>query len=118
MSPSVHRKFLFEPNAADWTTSPRVASLELRLVRTGMWSAFRKIQLDPGPATRASCARSRLYLCARKARRDRDLQPVRVHAEPGAARTRSSTRAASRRSAPTCTRVAARMKDAKHFCST
>ncbi|MFT5286861.1 MAG: hypothetical protein ACI8TQ_003036 [Planctomycetota bacterium] len=47
MSGSVHRKFLFEPNAAEWDDSfAELASLDINMVRTGMWSAYKKISLD------------------------------------------------------------------------
>jgi hypothetical protein len=48
MSRSVQRKFLFEPNAAEWDdTFAELGDLGIELVRTGIWSAFRKISLDP-----------------------------------------------------------------------
>ncbi len=48
MSSTVHRKFLFEPNAAVWDdTFAELASLKMNFVRTGIWSGFRKISLDP-----------------------------------------------------------------------
>ena len=68
MSPTVHRKFLFEPNAAAWEEMFReLASLEMRLIRTGMWSAFRKIQLDPNAVDEAFLrALEAFYLSARR----------------------------------------------------
>lgn len=49
MSRSVHRKFLFEPNAAEWDASfGELASLGINLVRTGIWTGQRKISMDPG----------------------------------------------------------------------
>ncbi|MGE3165553.1 MAG: hypothetical protein AB7O52_11650 [Planctomycetota bacterium] len=49
MSRTVHRKFLFEPNAAVWDeTFAELAALGINLVRTGVWSGYRKIALDPG----------------------------------------------------------------------
>ncbi len=48
MSGSVHRKFLFEPNAAEWSdTFAELASIDINLVRTGVWSGYKKISLDP-----------------------------------------------------------------------
>ena len=48
MSRSVHRKFLFEPNAAAWDdTFAELASIDVNLVRTGIWSGYRKVSLDP-----------------------------------------------------------------------
>jgi hypothetical protein len=47
MSATVHRDFLFEPNAAVWDdTFGEIASLGVNLVRTGLWSGWRKISLD------------------------------------------------------------------------
>ncbi len=49
MSGTVHRKFLFEPNAAVWDETFReLRDCGVNLVRTGIWSGFRKISLDPG----------------------------------------------------------------------
>ncbi len=49
MSKSVHRKFLFEPNAAEWDASfGELASLGINMVRTGIWTGQRKISMDPG----------------------------------------------------------------------
>lgn len=48
MSRSVHRKYLFEPNAAEFSdTFAELSSIDINLVRTGIWSGFRKISLDP-----------------------------------------------------------------------
>ncbi len=68
MSRSVHRKFLFEPNAAEWDdTFAELASLKINLVRTGIWSGFRKIALDPGVVDEAWLrALEAFYLTARK----------------------------------------------------
>lgn len=49
MSATVHRDFLFEPNAAVWDdTFAEIASLGINLVRTGLWSGWRKISLEAG----------------------------------------------------------------------
>jgi hypothetical protein len=48
MSATVHRNFLFEPNAAVWDdTFAELASLGINLVRTGVWSGYRKIAPEP-----------------------------------------------------------------------
>lgn len=48
MSETVHRKFLFEPNAAVWDdTFGELSEIGFNMVRTGIWSAYRKISLDP-----------------------------------------------------------------------
>ncbi len=47
MSGTVHRNFLFEPNAAVWDdTFAELASLGINAVRTGLWSGWRKISLE------------------------------------------------------------------------
>lgn len=68
MSKSVHRKFLFEPNAAVWDDSfAELAAIDVNLVRTGIWSAYRKISLDPGVIDEAFLrALEAYYLSARK----------------------------------------------------
>lgn len=49
MSPSVQRKFLLEPNAAEWDDAfAELASVGVNLVRTGLWSGWRTVALDPG----------------------------------------------------------------------
>jgi hypothetical protein len=49
MSATVHRDFLFEPNAAVWDdTFAEIASLGINLVRTGFWSGWRKVSLEAG----------------------------------------------------------------------
>lgn len=49
MSETVHRQFLFEPNAAVWDdTFAELASLDINLVRTGVWTGFKRISPDPG----------------------------------------------------------------------
>lgn len=68
MSRSVHRKFLFEPNVAEWDDSfAELASFGGNLVRTGIWSAFRKISLDPHVVDEAWLrALEAYYLTARR----------------------------------------------------
>lgn len=68
MSQTVHRDFLFEPNAAVWDdTFAELASLKVNLVRTGVWSGFRKITLDPGVVDEAWLrALEAYYLTARR----------------------------------------------------
>jgi hypothetical protein len=68
MSRSVHRKFLFEPNAAEWDdTFAELASIGVNLVRTGVWSAYRKISLDPNVVDEAWLrALEAYYLTARR----------------------------------------------------
>ncbi|MFO0984518.1 MAG: hypothetical protein U1E76_22800 [Planctomycetota bacterium] len=68
MSSSVHRKFLFEPNAAEWDdTFAELESLGISMVRTGVWSAYRKIALDPGVIDEAWLrALEAYYLTARR----------------------------------------------------
>jgi hypothetical protein len=68
MSQTVHRDFLFEPNAAVWDdTFAELAALRINLVRTGVWSGFRKISLEPGAVDEAWLrALEAYYLTARK----------------------------------------------------
>jgi hypothetical protein len=68
MSGSVHRKFLFEPNAAEWDdTFAELASLDVNLVRTGVWSGYRKVSLDPNVVDEAFLrALEAYYLTARR----------------------------------------------------
>jgi hypothetical protein len=68
MSSTVHRKFLFEPDAAAWDATFReLASLDINLVRTGAWSAYRKISLDPHVVDEAWLrALEAYYLTARR----------------------------------------------------
>lgn len=47
MSATVHRDFLFEPNAAAWDDGfAELASLHVNAIRTGLWSGWGKITLD------------------------------------------------------------------------
>lgn len=49
MSATKHRKSLFEPNAAVWDdTFAELAACKMNMVRTGIWSGYRKAALDPG----------------------------------------------------------------------
>jgi hypothetical protein len=68
MSATVHRKFLFEPNAAVWDdTFAELAALDINVVRTGVWSAYRKVSLDPGAMDEAFLrALEAYYLTARR----------------------------------------------------
>jgi len=68
MSGSVHRKFLFEPNAAEWDDDFReLASIDINLVRTGVWSGYKKISLDQGVVDEAFLrALEAYYLSARR----------------------------------------------------
>ncbi|MEM7263614.1 MAG: hypothetical protein AAF488_16620 [Planctomycetota bacterium] len=68
MSGTVHRKFLFEPNAAVWDDTFReLNACGINFVRTGIWSAFRKISLDPGVVDPAFLRNLEgYYLSARK----------------------------------------------------
>ncbi len=67
MSETVHRDFLFEPNAAVWDdTFAELASLNINLVRTGMWGGYRKICRDGGVDEAWLRALEAYYLSARK----------------------------------------------------
>ncbi|HEX6973548.1 MAG TPA: hypothetical protein VF147_04065, partial [Vicinamibacterales bacterium] len=47
MSATVHRDFLFEPNAAVWDDGfAELASIKVNAIRTGLWSGWRKITPD------------------------------------------------------------------------
>jgi hypothetical protein len=49
MASDVHRKFLFEPNPHVWDRDFADMSREgINLVRTGLWTAWSRIMLDPG----------------------------------------------------------------------
>ncbi len=49
MSATVHRNFLFEPNAAVWDdTFAGVASADMNVVRTGFWAGWRRIADERG----------------------------------------------------------------------
>lgn len=68
MSQAVHRKFLFEPNAAVWDDTFReLAELRINMVRTGVWTGYRKISLDPGVVDESFLrALEAYYLSARR----------------------------------------------------
>ncbi|MHC4091852.1 MAG: hypothetical protein ACYSVY_16565, partial [Planctomycetota bacterium] len=68
MSATVHRDFLFEPNAAVWDdTFAELATLKVNLVRTGVWYGWRKISPTPQVVDEAWLrALEAYYLTARK----------------------------------------------------
>jgi hypothetical protein len=68
MSASVHRDFLFEPNAAVWDdTFAELASLRINIVRTGLWSGWRRISVDANVVDESFVrALEAYYLTARK----------------------------------------------------
>ena len=49
MASDVHRKFLFEPNPALWDRDfAAMAKQGVNFVRTGLWTAWSRVMLDPG----------------------------------------------------------------------
>ena len=49
MASDVHRKFLFEPNPHVWDRDfAEMARLGVNFVRTGLWTAWDRVMLDPG----------------------------------------------------------------------
>ncbi len=68
MSRTVHRKFLFEPNAAVWDATFRdLAARGIDFVRTGLWTGFRKASLDAGHVDESFLrALEAYYLTARR----------------------------------------------------
>ncbi|MGE5127184.1 MAG: hypothetical protein ACM3PV_12905 [Betaproteobacteria bacterium] len=49
MASDVHRKFLFEPNPAVWDHDfALMQRLGINMVRTGLWTAWSRVMLDPG----------------------------------------------------------------------
>lgn len=70
MSATVHRDFLFEPNAAVWDdTFGEIASLGMNAIRTGLWSGWRKISVDANVVDESAVrALEAFYLTARKHR--------------------------------------------------
>jgi hypothetical protein len=70
MSATVHRDFLFEPNAAVWDeTFAEIASLGMNAIRTGFWSGWRKISMDANVVDESVLrALEAFYLTARKHR--------------------------------------------------
>jgi hypothetical protein len=70
MSATVHRDFLFEPNAAVWDeTFGEIASLGMNAIRTGLWSGWRRISGDANVVDESVVrALEAFYLTARKHR--------------------------------------------------
>lgn len=70
MSATVHRDFLFEPNAAVWDdTFGEISSLGMNAIRTGLWSGWRKISIDANAVDESVVrALEGFYLTARKHR--------------------------------------------------
>jgi hypothetical protein len=68
MSATVHRNFLFEPDAATWDDEfADLASLGVNLVRTGVWAGYQKISSEPHIVDEAFLrALEAYYLTARK----------------------------------------------------
>jgi len=68
MSATVHRDFLFEPNAAVWDdTFAELASLDINAIRTGLWSGWRKITTDANVVDESVVrALEAFYLTARR----------------------------------------------------
>jgi hypothetical protein len=68
MSSTVHRDFLFEPDAAAWDdTFAELASIKINIVRTGVWSGWKKIALDANVVDEGFLrALEAYYLTARK----------------------------------------------------
>jgi hypothetical protein len=68
MSATVHRDFLFEPDAATWDdTFAELASIDVNMVRTGVWSGWKKFALDPQGVDEAFLrALEAYYLTARR----------------------------------------------------
>ena len=68
MSGAIRAEFLFEPNAGVWDdTFADLATLKINLVRTGVWSGWRKIAAEPGAVDEAWLrALEAFYLTARK----------------------------------------------------
>ena len=49
MASDVHRKFLFEPNPHVWDRDfASMKSQGINMVRTGLWTAWTRVMLDPG----------------------------------------------------------------------
>ena len=49
MAADVHRKFLFEPNPLRWEEDfSQMARLGINFVRTGLWTGWSRVMLDPG----------------------------------------------------------------------
>ncbi len=67
MSGDVHRKFLFEANCQVWHTDmAAMRSAGVNLIRTGVWTAWRNVMLEPGSVDeRALRALDAFFLTAR-----------------------------------------------------
>jgi len=74
MASDVHRKFLFEPNPALWDADfAQMKRAGVNFVRTGLWTAWDRLMLDPGAPDEAAlraldafvltAAKHRLPLC-------------------------------------------------------
>jgi hypothetical protein len=70
MSASVHRDFLFEPNAAEWDdTFAELSLLKINAIRTGLWSGWKRISADANVVDEAFLrALEAFYLTARRHR--------------------------------------------------
>ena len=70
MSATVHRDFLFEPNAAVWDDGfGEIAAVGMNAIRTGLWSGWRKITTDENVVDESVLrALEAFYLTARKHR--------------------------------------------------
>ncbi len=68
MSSTVHRQYLFEPNAAVWDDTFReIAALGMTLTRTGVWTGFERIMSADGEVDEAWLrALEAYYLSARR----------------------------------------------------
>jgi hypothetical protein len=54
MASDVHRKFLFEPDPHVWDRDfAQMAARGINFVRTGLWTAWSRAMLDPGPVDEA-----------------------------------------------------------------
>jgi hypothetical protein len=74
MASDVHRKFLFEPNPHIWDRDfAEMARRGINFVRTGLWTAWGRLMLDPGAIDEGvlsaldafvlSAARHRIFVC-------------------------------------------------------
>jgi len=65
MASDVHRKFLFEPNPAVWDRDfAAMARLGINFVRTGLWTAWGRVMLDPGAIDEGVLAALDAYVLA------------------------------------------------------
>ena len=92
MSASVHRDFLFEPNAAVWDdTFAEIASLRINIDTDGIWSGWRKISVDANVVDESFVrALEAFYLTARKHRCPSSSTCSRSCRKTSAAATRTS----------------------------